>query len=182
MLRIQARFLGAPRPLLASFGLFWPGGAIQKKPKGPNRGLPNIFARYHIRHVPIPSYNVLVVREAQPAQRLSTHVTPHHAAPRHATPRRALPRRSELCTARSPLRSARPEYATRYLYHIPSVVRTVGVQTTDISTRPLVFLKCTSIVQADSSKKKVCQPQMPCLLYTSPSPRDKRQSRMPSSA
>ena len=26
------------------------------------------------------------------------------------------------------------------------------------------------------------QPVMPCLLYTSPSPRDKRQSRMPSSA
>ena len=27
-----------------------------------------------------------------------------------------------------------------------------------------------------------CKPQNPCLLYTSPSPRDKRQSRMPSSA
>ena len=26
------------------------------------------------------------------------------------------------------------------------------------------------------------EPVMPCLLYTSPSPRDKRQSRMPSSA
>ena len=27
-----------------------------------------------------------------------------------------------------------------------------------------------------------CKQLMPCLLYTSPSPRDKRQSRMPSSA
>ena len=29
---------------------------------------------------------------------------------------------------------------------------------------------------------KVTKPDNPCLLYTSPSPRDKRQSRMPSSA
>ena len=34
----------------------------------------------------------------------------------------------------------------------------------------------------DDNKDKALDASKPCLLYTSPSPRDKRQSRMPSSA
>ena len=40
-----------------------------------------------------------------------------------------------------------------------------------------------SMLQAMSEAEvDLVELQMPCLLYTSPSPRDKRQSRMPSSA
>ena len=39
------------------------------------------------------------------------------------------------------------------------------------------FVKITN----NEDEQTVCLP-IPCLLYTSPSPRDKRQSRMPSSA
>ena len=35
---------------------------------------------------------------------------------------------------------------------------------------------------SDESAIASCEGEKPCLLYTSPSPRDKRQSRMPSSA
>ena len=38
------------------------------------------------------------------------------------------------------------------------------------------------ILEKDVSKQKVHRKRKSCLLYTSPSPRDKRQSRMPSSA
>ena len=39
--------------------------------------------------------------------------------------------------------------------------------------------EAAGFIQTD---EKVFQSRQPCLLYTSPSPRDKRQSRMPSSA
>ena len=50
------------------------------------------------------------------------------------------------------------------------------------------YINCTAAVKAQSDL--ICTSsnavdlvnQLPCLLYTSPSPRDKRQSRMPSSA
>ena len=38
------------------------------------------------------------------------------------------------------------------------------------------------LVTLDSGERVVPQQYLDCLLYTSPSPRDKRQSRMPSSA
>ena len=37
-------------------------------------------------------------------------------------------------------------------------------------------------MQVERSLRKLISQKYPCLLYTSPSPRDKRQSRMPSSA
>ena len=51
-----------------------------------------------------------------------------------------------------------------------------------VSIRPgLCLCLCVSVRRALVACKKVWL-QMSCLLYTSPSPRDKRQSRMPSSA
>ena len=46
----------------------------------------------------------------------------------------------------------------------------------------LDFNKATDIVSIDLEGKSSMADYMICLLYTSPSPRDKRQSRMPSSA
>ena len=40
----------------------------------------------------------------------------------------------------------------------------------------------TTLYWEDLIPDDFVQPENPCLLYTSPSPRDKRQSRMPSSA
>ena len=44
------------------------------------------------------------------------------------------------------------------------------------------FIRHIQGVYGNCHVMSVCQPTVPCLLYTSPSPRDKRQSRMPSSA
>ena len=44
------------------------------------------------------------------------------------------------------------------------------------------FLVKQLLKGAENQCKKPAQSLLPCLLYTSPSPRDKRQSRMPSSA
>ena len=41
---------------------------------------------------------------------------------------------------------------------------------------------CLGVAGANNRKKQFPGMPKPCLLYTSPSPRDKRQSRMPSSA
>ena len=47
---------------------------------------------------------------------------------------------------------------------------------TEVTSKPLVTLDTDRLVAPSSLRPRIC------LLYTSPSPRDKRQSRMPSSA
>ena len=44
-----------------------------------------------------------------------------------------------------------------------------------------IFKKC-KIEWSKELRKYVCRYPIPCLLYTSPSPRDRQKSRMPSSA
>ena len=52
----------------------------------------------------------------------------------------------------------------------------------DGSAQPFVFLiECAGVKQLDASRR-VIEVLRPCLLYTSPSPRDVEESRMPSSA
>ena len=45
-----------------------------------------------------------------------------------------------------------------------------------------VVFQALEFALSTAAKKKADREHMDCLLYTSPSPRDKRQSRMPSSA
>ena len=45
-----------------------------------------------------------------------------------------------------------------------------------------VLLYCNENIFIDGINKNNISPRLPCLLYTSPSPRDRTRSRMPSSA
>ena len=60
-----------------------------------------------------------------------------------------------------------------YLYHIPG--KKIGV-TRDLNTR------VTLIQGYKENEYEVLEQSDDCLLYTSPSPRDRQKSRMPSSA
>ena len=64
----------------------------------------------------------------------------------------------------------------------------VNVQITNLIDKPLDYVE-GFVREINSNKELINEKRMvllygyePCLLYTSPSPRDKRQSRMPSSA
>ena len=70
-----------------------------------------------------------------------------------------------------------PERITVNGYDVEGGVVTYNISVGDTLTLTKRFRECVAL--SDALKK--ADPSV-CLLYTSPSPRDKRQSRMPSSA
>ena len=77
------------------------------------------------------------------------------------------------------------DYGVTDIFHVPAVLRTTMAELETISNVRRIHAhgEASAAYMADgyaraSGKPGVCA----CLLYTSPSPRDKRQSRMPSSA
>ena len=85
----------------------------------------------------------------------------------------------------------KPDYKPEEFYRVETGVRKSGPWKLDIANLVVgSFLPVFTPVQADSVKRtlipvrnvKVVEAYTTCLLYTSPSPRDRQKSRMPSSA
>ena len=88
------------------------------------------------------------------------------------------------------------EYEDRYVGKLEQIGLTYALSDTPgvIGTSPLIVGDCTKeileeigyseedILAMANEAAILCDPPLPCLLYTSPSPRDQRGSRMPSSA
>ena len=81
------------------------------------------------------------------------------------------------------------ELATKYLHkgslvHIEGRLRTRSWEDKEKQRRQSTEIVATNLVMLDkrSEAEEISNSPDICLLYTSPSPRDKRQSRMPSSA
>ena len=71
------------------------------------------------------------------------------------------------------------------LHHLKNVLRIKNEDNVNISTgkgKLLIGKLSNNIVKVSSKMDYLRNHEITCLLYTSPSPRDKRQSRMPSSA
>ena len=82
-------------------------------------------------------------------------------------------------------------FLKKYLKWISTFLVLVGILLTNLNIYPLniyfhglgvVGWTIAGFVSKDKAILTNFGLQIPCLLYTSPSPRDKRQSRMPSSA
>ena len=89
----------------------------------------------------------------------------------HTDPRRRFGRSGER---REAFRSARMSRSAATAAATASIARARGAQ----STRREIRRHSTRVVPSSRARAR----SRDCLLYTSPSPRDKRQSRMPSSA
>ena len=63
-----------------------------------------------------------------------------------------------------------------------AVANSVNAEQLDMSLADIFMALAKEVPNPDGSDSLVPNPYKTCLLYTSPSPRDKRQSRMPSSA
>ena len=93
----------------------------------------------------------------------------------------------ELVQDREQWYATRPDYmqrmterSSKYLFHIVEELERRGMPT-ELALLP--YIESAFNPQAVSSAKAAGMWQfMPCLLYTSPSPRDRQKSRMPSSA
>ena len=78
------------------------------------------------------------------------------------------------------LESGMPENKSIKEYALPNARQWLGGRFVAIWVLPIYLLRKIAKFSASSAFVKPYSPS--CLLYTSPSPRDKRQSRMPSSA
>ena len=80
-----------------------------------------------------------------------------------------------------PVRLAGNEAAFPFRCHVKAIKSEDKAVDVELPTGPMI-IDIIDVFQFDNSGKIVKMQAYCCLLYTSPSPRDKRQSRMPSSA